>query len=215
MNEEGKVVEFEEWRTKNLWFGIVGVAAVLWGAWKLLFSGDSYGTTVVIVGAFWYLFFYLRYVAKRGWYESDRFEALREEYHELIGINRALVAERGEKAQGDKIHAQRIERLKFQMEEVLRRNVRRDINIATLLTRRFAVSVLNRYATQYRHELVNPILSLLRDGVIREAVVIALLEEPEAFADLVHDRREELEATCPKLIELCKDKWPPPESESA
>lgn len=211
--------EFKSWRRINLAIGMIGVITAIAGTIANL-AGHPYGRFAVIVGVFWYAVFYLRYVVVRRWHEGDRFRALLEEYTALRGETGVLRSRLGE--QRNKLGDQAMKRsyvetrlgnLELELRRMLKRHLARDIGIATLLTRRFVILALHRYATQYRHALVNPILDLIQKGVIHENEVIKHLDEPAAFADVVFSREEELRTTCPELIALCRGHWPPPESE--
>jgi len=210
-----KEKEFKSWRRVNLSIALVGVILAIVGT-VMNFSGHSYGGRwIVIGGAFWYIFFYLRITIVRRWHESDQLNALLDQYHELKGMHHALRTRRDEAVRAGQGHEQQLEALRAQIELAKRRHLRRDIDIATILTRRFVVLTLHVFAVRYRHGLVNPILDMVRDGMIREDTVITHLDEPAAFADVVYARKSELEAICPRLIALCEDHWPPPESEAA
>jgi len=210
--------EFRFWRRDNLLISLVGVIVTILGVIVTIigtaskFAGHPYGRLFVIVGVLWYVSFYLRYIIVRRWHESDRINMLLDEYHKLKGTNNALIANKGEQ---EVLNKQKLDALRAQIERVTRRHLLRDINIATILTRRFVIRTVNQYATRYRHELINPILDMVRDGMISEATVIALIDEPVAFADIILTRKDELATACPKLIVLCRDHWPQPEGDAA
>lgn len=210
-----KKKEFQTWRRNNLLISLVGVVATMVGT-GMNFFGHSHALWIVVGGVIWYVFFYLRYIVIRRWHKGDQLNELLDQYHELRGNHRAiLLAKRDDGAQVSQQTQTRYEHqldvLRAQIELAARRHLLRDVNIATILTRRFVILTLHRFATRYRHELVNPILDMIRDGVIREGAVIVHLDEPAAFADVVLPRMDELKTTCPRLIELCRDHWPAPE----
>lgn len=198
-----KESEFKAWRRNNLAIGVIGVVAAMAGT-ILCYMDKPHGYWLVVGGAAWYMIFYLRYVVVRRWYEADEFNALLEDYHVLRGTVTG--------------QSSTMQTLKARIDRMARRHLRRDIMIAELLTRRFVFPILNRYARDYRHALVLPVIEMIENGILTEVEVIHHLDEPAAFADVLHDRLGKnpgLASRVPRLIKGCKGHWPDPSNVAA
>lgn len=195
--------EFAKWRRGNLATGVVGVIAAVAGT-ALHFMGNPYGFTIMVAGVIWYIIFYLRYVVVRRSHEADQFNLLLDKNNNLRVTNEDLR------------HGHT--KMKTKLAEQMRCRLGRDIKIATLLTRRFAFAMLNRYARDYRHSLLDPVIEMIETEIITEEDILAHLDEPAAIADVLHNhlgKNPDLRRLTPRLISACDGHWPDPANTAA